>query len=80
MRTLLAGVAAVWFIVQAFTFLPYGAYANAGAPGGIDGDLGAVAVTWAARALFAGLALLALALLNWDAIIHIDRTIRGTDS
>jgi hypothetical protein len=65
-RSAFAVVAAAWFAVNAVTFLPVGAYLNEGQVGGIDGDGGAVAVTWAARTLFGGLALLSLALVDWD--------------
>ncbi|HEX7196912.1 MAG TPA: hypothetical protein VF364_08780 [Candidatus Limnocylindria bacterium] len=41
--------------------------------GGIDGDPGAVAVTWAARTLFVGLALIALAVIEWGKIIGAGR-------
>lgn len=73
MRSLFAAAAAAWFIYNAFFFLPTGggAYYNSGASGGIDGDPGAVAVTWAARGLFAGLALLALALIEWGRIVDL---------
>ena len=64
-RSTLAVVATVWFAFNALSFLPPGAYLNEGASGGIDGDPGAVAVTWAARTLFAGLAALALATVDW---------------
>src|SRR5688572_21334304 len=50
---------------------------NLGQEGGIDGDPGAVAVTWAARTLFGGLALVALALIEWDKIFDI---MRGPDA
>jgi hypothetical protein len=63
----LAVVAAAWFAYNAFTFLPTPfVHLNDGQVGGIDGDAGAVAVTWAARALFGGLAILALAIPDWD--------------
>ncbi|MBA3403986.1 MAG: hypothetical protein H0U13_04735 [Gemmatimonadaceae bacterium] len=66
-RSLLSFAAAVWFAYNAAAFLPVsGAYLNEGASGGIDGDPGAVAVTWAARTLFAGLAVIGLALIDWD--------------
>ena len=66
-RSAFALVATVWFAYNAFAFLPTsGAYLNEGAQGGIDGDPGAVAITWAARTLFAGLAMLALAMFDWD--------------
>ena len=75
MRSLLAVAAAAWFIVQAVSFLPAPfAYVNDGQVGGIDGDGGAVAVTWAARALFAGLALIALALVEWGVLYRLMRT------
>lgn len=76
MRSLLAAGAAVWFIYNAVAFLPAGSgvYANAGAPGGLDGDGGAVAITWAARTLFVGLAPMALALIEWGKILNIFRT------
>ena len=51
-----------------------GVLEDPGAPGGIDGDPGAVAVTWAARALFVGLALVALALVEWERIFGVIRT------
>jgi len=65
-RSALAGIATAWFAFNALEFVPVGAYLNDGAPGGIDGDAGAVAVAWAARTLFAGLAALALAVVDWD--------------
>ncbi|HEY7331466.1 MAG TPA: hypothetical protein VH859_00750 [Candidatus Limnocylindria bacterium] len=73
MRTVFALLAAGWFLFQALTFLPFGTYANSGAPGGIDGDLGGVAVTWAARAAFAGLTALALALIDWEFLFRLGR-------
>lgn len=64
-RLVLAMVAAVWFGYNAIAFLPTPfVHLNDGQVGGIDGDPGAVAVTWAARALFAGLAVLALAVAD----------------
>ena len=75
MRSIFAFVAAMWFLYNALTFLPWPAYANPGAPGGIDAaDGGAVAVTWAARALFGGLVPLALALIAWERIFAFFRT------
>ena len=65
-RSLLSVAALVWFAYNAMTFLPSGAYFNEGASGGIDGDPGAVAVTWAARTLFVGLAIVSLAMIDWD--------------
>ncbi len=66
MRSLFAAAAALWFLYSALFFLPSPfAYVNPGQVGGIDGDAGAVAVTIAARTLFAGLALLSLALFDW---------------
>jgi hypothetical protein len=67
-RTVLALAATVWFAYNAATFLPDGAglVINPGNPGGIDGDGGAVAVTSAARTLFAGLALISAALIDWS--------------
>jgi hypothetical protein len=67
-RSLLFVAALAWFAYNAMTFLPFGAYLNEGATGGIDGDPGAVAVTWAARNLFAGLAILSLAMIDWDVL------------
>ena len=77
MRSLLAGAAAICFLLNAVAFIPLGSvvHLNYGAPGGLDGDPGAVAVTWAARTLFAGLALVSLALLEWD---RFARFIRNT--
>ena len=88
MRSLFSAAAAAWFAYNAFFFLPSGsgAYPNPAAFGGIDGDPGAVAVTWAARGLFAGLALLALALIEWGKIVDFwrdddkeDADNKGTD-
>jgi hypothetical protein len=67
-RSLLSVAALGWFAYLALTFLPLGAYLNEAASGGIDGDPGAVAITWAARNLFAGLAILSLALVDWDMV------------
>jgi hypothetical protein len=74
-QSLLAAAATIWFAVNASSFLPQGGgvYPNDGAPGGIDGDPGAVAITWAARALFIGLALLSLALVEWDKLVTLLR-------
>lgn len=70
-RTAVVLVAAAWFAYNAFTFLPTPfAYLNEGQLGGIDGDAGAVAVTWAARALSGGLAVLALAIPDWDKVVR----------
>jgi hypothetical protein len=75
MRSVLAAAAAVFFAINAMTFIPQGgfAYLNPGQAGGIDGDGGAVAVTWAARTLFAGLVLVALALVEWEAFLAFFR-------
>jgi hypothetical protein len=70
-RSLLFVAALGWFAYNAMTFLPLGAYLNEGATGGIDGDPGAVAVTWAARNLFAGLAILSLAMIDWDVLARV---------
>jgi len=67
-RSILAAIAAAWFAYFAFTFMPQGVYANDGSLTGIDGDPSAVAVTWAARVLFAGLTFIALALIDWGRI------------
>jgi hypothetical protein len=75
-RSLLALIATAWFAYNAMGCLTTsGAYLNEGALGGIDGDAGAVAVTWAARTLFAGLAVLSLAIFDWD---WLGRAIRST--
>ena len=65
MRTILAGAAAAWFIWLAATFEAPGVYLNDGQAGGLDGDPGALAVTYAVRMLSVGLALVSLALVNW---------------
>ena len=71
-RLVLGAIAAAWFGYNAIAFLPTPfAYLNPGQVGGIDGDPGAVAVTWAARALFAGLAVLALAVADLGVIGRI---------
>ena len=71
MRSLLAAFAAFWFLDNALTFIPQGSalILNPGQRGGIDGDPGAVALTWAARTLFAGLVFLSLAVVEWDKIL-----------
>jgi hypothetical protein len=76
-RSLFAVAATIWFAVNASSFLPQGGgvYLNDGAPGGIDGDPGAVAITWAARALFIGLAILSLAVVEWDKLVKLLRTV-----
>jgi hypothetical protein len=74
-RSLLSVSAMGWFAYNALSFLPSGAYINEGASGGIDGDPGAVAVTWAARTLFVGLAIMSLAMIDWD---WLGRTIRSS--
>jgi hypothetical protein len=73
MRSLFAVMAAGWFLYNAMNFLPQGgfAYLNPGQAGGIDGDGGAVAVTWAARTLFGGLVLLSLALVAWERVLAL---------
>jgi hypothetical protein len=77
MRSVFAGLAAIWFAYNALTFLPAMAvHLNDGAPGGIDGDPGGVAVTWAARALFAGMTLVSLAVVDWGWLV---RGFRGVD-
>lgn len=82
MRSLLAGAAAAWFMYHALEFIPQssGVVVNPGALGGLDGDPGAVAITWAARTLFAGLALVALALIEWGKILSAAWPAAGTDS
>jgi hypothetical protein len=70
-RSLLALGAFGWFAFNAMEFLPDGAYLNDGASGGIDGDPGAVAVTWAARNIFIGLAILSVALIDWDWVARL---------
>jgi hypothetical protein len=70
MRTVFAGLAALFFVINAMSFIPLGAAVieNPGQLGGLDGDPGALAVTWAARTLFWGLALLSAALIEWGRI------------
>ena len=51
MRTILAGAAAAWFIWLAAMFEAPGVYHNDGQAGGLDGDPGALAVTYAVRML-----------------------------
>lgn len=77
MRSLSAALAALWFAYQALAFTPPGVYLNDGASGGIDGEPIGVAITWTARTLFAGLALLSLALIDWAWVIRRDRELRG---
>jgi len=43
-------------------------------------DGGAVAITWAARALFAGLGVLSLALADWDGLVAALRSSAGDRS
>ena len=68
MRSVLAVAATVWFTSNAISFVPQGAglISNPAQAGGIDGNPGAVAVTWAARTVFIGLALLSFALVEWE--------------
>jgi hypothetical protein len=68
-----AAAAAPWFAVNAVSFVPAGGgiVANPGSPGGLDGDAAAVAVVWAARTLFVGLTLVALALVDWGRLAAI---------
>jgi len=70
MRSVFAALATIFFVVNATSFIPLGAgvIENPGQLGGLDGDSGALAVTWAARTLFWGLALLSLALIYWGRI------------
>lgn len=70
MRSVLAAGAAIWFAYNAIAFIPQGpgVIANPAASGGLDGDPAALAVTWAARAIFIGLTLVALAIVEWDRI------------
>ncbi len=77
MRSLFAAGAAAWFVYNALAFIPQGAgvVANPGQIGGLDGDPGSVAITWAARTIFVGLALVALALIEWDRIPGIFRNL-----
>lgn len=82
MRSLFAAGAAGWFVYNAINFIPQGAgvIVNPGNPGGLDSiDAGAVAITWAARALFVGLALVALALIEWGKILGWIRSAARTD-
>ncbi len=81
MRSLFAAGAAAWFIYNAVSFIPQGAGVidNPGNTGGLDGDPGAVAITWAARAIFVGLALVALALIEWGKILGPHRSSPPTD-
>jgi len=76
MRTILAGAAAAWFIWLAVMFEAPGVYHNDGQAGGLDGDPGAVAVTAAVRMLAVGLALVALALVNWGYLYDEVRGLR----
>jgi hypothetical protein len=78
MRSLFAIIAAAWFGYHALSFLPpMAVHLNDGAVDGIDGDPTAVAVTWAARYLFAGLAFISLALVDWAWIVRRERELRG---
>jgi|GEM_PF-2315797 hypothetical protein len=74
-RSLLSVAALGWFAYNAMSFLPSAAYFNDGASGGIDGDPGAVAVTWAARTLFVGLAIMSLAMVDWAWLGHSLRSL-----
>ena len=78
-RSVLAVIAAGWFAYNAALFLPEPwVRLNDGAPGGIDGDDGAVAVIWAARVLFAGLAVLSLAIVEWRGVEAAFRSSKDT--
>jgi hypothetical protein len=72
MRSVFAVAAAAWFLYNALTFVPQGSgvIPNPGQVGGLDAvDGGAVAVTWAARTLFAGLVPLSLSLVAWENVL-----------
>jgi hypothetical protein len=74
MRSVFAVAAAVWFLNSALTFVPQGSgvIPNPGQIGGLDAvDGGAVAVTWAARTLFAGLVPLSLSLVAWEKVLGL---------
>jgi hypothetical protein len=74
MRSVFAVAAAVWFLNNALTFVPQGSgvIPNPGQVGGLDAvDGGAVAVTWAARTLFAGLVPLSLSLVAWEKVLGL---------
>lgn len=66
MRSFSAAVAAAWFLFQSLTFVPDGAFQNGGPFGVIEGDPAAVAVAGAARVLAFGLALVAIAMVDWE--------------
>jgi hypothetical protein len=71
MRSVLAAVAAAWFIYNALFFAPdsAGVALPDGPFGVVTGEPGAVAATIGVRMLCVGLAVLSLALVNWsDAI------------
>jgi hypothetical protein len=73
MRSVLAVFAAAWFFYNAVAFIPQGSglVLNPAQVGGIDGNSGAVAITWAARTMCAGLVLLSLAVVEWTAILAL---------
>ena len=76
MRSVFAIAAATWFFYSALTFVPQGSgiVLNPGQVGGLDAvDGGAVAVTWAARTLFAGLVPLSLSLVAWEKVMGLFR-------
>jgi len=51
---------------------------NPGAPGGIDGDPATVAIIYASRDIFIGLALLSLAIVDWARIGKFFAEARGS--
>ena len=73
MRSSLAGLAAIWFAYNAAVFIPPGGgvYVNPGSVDGLDGDPGAVAVTFAVRMLCIGLAILSVALMEWHRLSEL---------
>ena len=70
-RSLFAFAAAAWFGFNAIWYVGAGVYENEGASGGIDGEPGTLAVTFAARMLCVGLALASVALVDWDWVTHV---------
>lgn len=68
MRSLLAGLATTYFVIAGLSFTAPSVVENASTSTGLDGDPGAVAITLAARTLFFGLAILSLALVEWNRV------------
>ncbi len=72
MRSILALLAATWFVLNAMNFVAPSVQADSSS-GQLVGEDAAVAITVAARTLFAGLTLLSLAVVEWEKLWRVLR-------